>query len=935
MRSLRNLPGVFTRHAQARTGLKGSLALGVVLLLSLTLVPLSAVGAPTEVREPTGTGSRPGQALVTGADYTLHSAQFNSAKQDAKDHSFSGDLRLPQNTLQATFTSDATRAQMPFTDVAPHWWADTGTDTSVTVELRTSSDGVAWSPWAQANEEDMIMAQDSITQTYGGLISVSQSGNGRTNQFVQSRINLQAAHLGASPVFHELTYTFINSGITPNPPRPHVMIQGTPADVPKPMMVPRQEWGAPDGESSPTWTPKYRRVTHIIIHHTATPNSDGDYAARVRAVWYYHAITRGWGDIGYNYVIDPDGVIYEGRAGGDDVEAGHAYPFNTGSMGIGMLGNFMTVPPSASAQSALIDLISWKAAQRGIDPQAEQPITGYTDCGGTVTYIRPTIAGHRDYKGTACGKGFNTSTCPGDRLHSMLPQIRDSIVANQPALRALFTNHDTPGNIAPGATVNVHVTVRNTGAHTWPSTGDGVVWLGYTWLTADGKALSGTWKSIRTALPDDVPFGQTVIIPARLAVPTVAGHYILIWDMYKDGDGWFAQQGSRPLRVDVVIGKSTIDKTPPTSSVLPLPLWSNNPEINVRWLGADEPKGSGLVSYDIEYRIAPKGSWVDWQRATALTEATFTGEDGYTYEFRSRARDAAGNVEQWQDTAQAYTTIDTRPPILEIDAPLDGARVQPGSLLVVGHTEPGAFIAVNDRRATEVNGVFTSTVDAEGRDFLIHATAADAAGNVSRVEVTVQAAAKYSDVPITDPDNEAVEYMGEHNIASGYGDGTFKPDVPVTRAQFAKMLVTAMRWGLIKPPEGRFSDVSATTSPLYTYIETAAARGALQGFTDGTFKPNAPVTLAQTARSIVYVAGWKQPSGSSYLDVAAQHGLISPDKEGYNPGGVATRADASVILYNLLTHGGTAAPGTPGSTPTPTPSKQKPDPHRGDDAGPQ
>jgi len=178
-------------------------------------------------------------------------------------------------------------------------------------------------------------------------------------------------------------------------------------------------------------------------------------------------------------------------------------------------------------------------------------------------------------------------------------------------------------------------------------------------------------------------------------------------------------------------------------------------------------KGSGIASYDIQFRMAPSGDWTDWKTGTNQTQATFDGDDGYTYEFRSRARDAAGNVEAWPDKADTYTTIDTLPPPLIIEDPESGDHVTPGALIVHGKTEPGTFIAVNDRRAEEANGVFTSTVQAEGRDYLIHVTAADAAGNVSRLEVTVQAAARYNDVPLGSPAFNAIEYLSDLGIVGG------------------------------------------------------------------------------------------------------------------------------------------------------------------------
>ena len=883
----------------------------LVLLICIGLLPYQATGALLASTQPPTRGAAVLMPTVTGMDFTLRGTQFQADSSEAREKGLKEDLTLPAGSREMTFTADPTRAPIDFTDVAPHWWAETPEGTSVDIEIRTSPDNRRWEPWEQVDLEDIIMPTDTITRTYGGMVAVSQKD--RTHRYVQSRVTLRTTRPGVSPVFHELTYTFINAGVTPNPMRTKPRAQSPEPGLLKPPVISRKEWGSPQGASSPKWAPKYRRVTHIIIHHTATPNTDTDYAARVRAIWYFHTYTRGWGDIGYNYIIDPNGVIYEGRAGGDDVEAGHSYPFNVGTMGIGMLGNFMTVAPSAAAQASLIDLISWKVNQRGIDPLGTEPITGYTNCGSTISLMRPTIAGHRDYRGAACGRAFNKSTCPGDRLWSMLPQIRSAVVSEQPPLRAFFTKHDTPGNIQPGATIDVHLTIRNAGSQVWQVGGPGAVVVGYQWQTPDGKTLKNGWKDLRSSLPANVSFADTVTVTAKLNAPTVPGHYALIWDMFAEGQGWFATHGSRPLRVDVVVGTGVGDDRSPESSVLPLPVYSNSPEITVRWAGQDQPKGAGIASYDVQYRVAPNGQWVDWQSATSQTQATFDGQDGYTYEYRARARDAAGNLEAWPDKPDAYTTVDTRPPVLDITTPTNGSYVQPGRVVVTGHTEPGAFVAVNNTRAQEVSGVFTATIEVSGRDFLIHATAADPAGNTSRVEITVQAAARFSDVPMNHQAFIAVEYLSEKGVIAGYSDGTFKPNLALSRAPLAKMLAAGLQWSLIRPPEGRFSDVPPDNG-MYPYVETAAARGVLQGFSDGKFRPGAWVSRAQMVRAIVRAAGWK-PTGRSglFLDVprghwaaddiqaAWEHGVIAPDDEGYfHPSAPVTRGDASIMIYNML-----------------------------------
>jgi hypothetical protein len=103
-----------------------------------------------------------------------------------------------------------------------------------------------------------------------------------------------------------------------------------------------------------------------------------------------------------------------------------------------------------------------------------------------------------------------------------------------------------------------------------------------------------------------------------------------------------------------------VDTTPPTSSVNALPQWSPA-GFTVRWTGADNANGSGLKHFDIQVR-ANGGAWQNWLLATTATQATFNGNNGIFYEFRSRAVDIAGNVEAWPNTPDAGTTIDSVPP---------------------------------------------------------------------------------------------------------------------------------------------------------------------------------------------------------------------------------------------------------------------------------
>ncbi|MEM7801823.1 MAG: N-acetylmuramoyl-L-alanine amidase, partial [Chloroflexota bacterium] len=141
-----------------------------------------------------------------------------------------------------------------------------------------------------------------------------------------------------------------------------------------------------------------------------------DWPGVVRAVWKFHAFSRCWGDVGYNYLIDPNGNIYEGHRGGDNVMGTHAAEMNAASMGVALLGTFTTssggIDPPQPMLDSLVDMLAWKAEKEGIDPfdSTYVPIVR----GG-----RPNIMGHRD--------AFGTTECPGQRAHAMLPEIRDEV----------------------------------------------------------------------------------------------------------------------------------------------------------------------------------------------------------------------------------------------------------------------------------------------------------------------------------------------------------------------------------------------------------------------------------------------------------------------------------------------------------------------------
>ncbi|MDR2540588.1 MAG: N-acetylmuramoyl-L-alanine amidase [Candidatus Peribacteria bacterium] len=163
--------------------------------------------------------------------------------------------------------------------------------------------------------------------------------------------------------------------------------------------------------------------TKLVVHHTATAYStdrnEEQIKIAIQQIYKYHTLTRDFGDIGYNFLIDHLGNIYEGRAGGEGAVGMHAANNNVGTVGISLLGNFEETQPTQAQIDALTDLLTALAKKYNIDPGAT---ASYFQLSSTSPYITaktlPTIVGHGDIAATAC---------PGESLHTLLPYIRAEI----------------------------------------------------------------------------------------------------------------------------------------------------------------------------------------------------------------------------------------------------------------------------------------------------------------------------------------------------------------------------------------------------------------------------------------------------------------------------------------------------------------------------
>ncbi|WSD94253.1 peptidoglycan recognition protein [Streptomyces sp. NBC_01474] len=190
----------------------------------------------------------------------------------------------------------------------------------------------------------------------------------------------------------------------------------------RPVIVSRSQWGADETKRDPH-AHYAQGVAAIFIHHTDTPNNYrcADVPRTLRNLYTGQTRDRNWGDLGYNFLVDKCGNIYEGRAGGTDrpVIGSHAIGFNQGTVGIAAIGTFGPgTPVPAAMERGIAALAAWKLGLRGVDPTSKVRLTSTNDKsrytkGTSATFNA--ISGHRD--------GFATD-CPGEALFARLPAIR-------------------------------------------------------------------------------------------------------------------------------------------------------------------------------------------------------------------------------------------------------------------------------------------------------------------------------------------------------------------------------------------------------------------------------------------------------------------------------------------------------------------------------
>ena len=379
-----------------------------------TEAPSSA--SPTDAADPTSTPS-PEQPSTTPeasppADQT---GQGTGGKPDPTDETGSG-TAMPVPPGSQTLVLDDSETK-DFASVGVSWVGDAPVN-GIAMQIRVrSADTGEWSEWAELSVNRNIAPNpDAADQRQG-----SDPYWFGTSTGIEIVITVTP-----DTEVSDLKLTLIDpKQVTQDTNPTAAPTSSAGAALAMPTLYTRAQWGA--DESKSTWRPEYLpTIKAATLHHSADGNnySQADVPAIMRSIYHYQAVTLGWGDIGYNVVVDKFGRAWEGRKGGLDqpVVGAHAGGFNQYTFGVSMLGNYDVTEVPDATKEKVAQLIAWKFKIYGVKATGTTQLTQVGGGGTTArwapgtTVSLPTIFGHKDTGSTAC---------PGKYGYAQLPWIRE------------------------------------------------------------------------------------------------------------------------------------------------------------------------------------------------------------------------------------------------------------------------------------------------------------------------------------------------------------------------------------------------------------------------------------------------------------------------------------------------------------------------------
>jgi len=318
-------------------------------------------------------------------------------------------------------------------------WTSRNAPADIVVQIRVREQG-AWTEWQALDVSERPDSGSDESGQAPGRTTTEPYSTGSADA-VQVRVDSQGA---ATPA--DLTLVTIDPGTSladANPTgAPPAQAQGAAA---QPTIIARAQWGA--DESLRNCTATYSPTIKVgFVHHTVGSNTytASQSAGILRGIYAYHVNGNGWCDVGYNFVVDRYGQIFEGRAGGITraVIGAHTLAFNYNSFSVSAMGTFSTAATPSAMLTSISRVLAWKLSLFGRSATGSEVLTSAGGSGarwpaGTAITFR-TVSGHRDAYSTEC---------PGNVLYGQLGSLRSMAASYM----ASGTRGTVPASVNGGA----------------------------------------------------------------------------------------------------------------------------------------------------------------------------------------------------------------------------------------------------------------------------------------------------------------------------------------------------------------------------------------------------------------------------------------------------------------------------------------------------
>jgi len=465
----------------------------VSIAFALALTTGAPLAAPTAVDTPSTDPGRTWSIPLGGVER----AALRTAPELPHDGAHGAHQHAEVSGELAALSDEITTDE--FTLAAVSWAPDADTTvTSVAVRVHESGD---WSEWFELGVVDngdtsaRVGSEPVLAPDADGVQARVETTTGR----VPADLRIDLVEPGAAA-------TTMGAAATASP--------AATGDEVRPAIVTRAQWGA--NESKVRDSSRSQSLQAMYVHHTAGSNTytQAQVPAMLRSILSYH-LGLGWPDIGYQFLVDRFGTVYEGRRGSiaELVVGAQAGGYNTNTIGVSAIGHFHPASgDSANTKklkeapdpmvAAVVDVLAWQAHKWNLDPTGTvRLMTGGSTGSGTrwkpgeLTDPLPVIRGHRD---------TNITACPGDNLQALLPDIRTRVTAAVDEARSVF---GTPPTVLPAPAVvtlaanQAPIRVSATSTYKWKAVAGAVKYQVVARRAPHGKAMAPTgnaWKVKKT-----------------------------------------------------------------------------------------------------------------------------------------------------------------------------------------------------------------------------------------------------------------------------------------------------------------------------------------------------------------------------------------------------------------------------------------------------